>query len=100
MSNLTGEHWYTTIFSDAPQQENKSQTITLVIILILMMVMILLKVIKRIQRVRKSEFISPEMLDEGCQFLMSFMREIVNQRYDINLDATTEQPMTHRETLG
>ena len=100
MANSTNEYWYTTIFSDSPQQDSKSQTVTLVIILILLFIMILLKVCKRIQRARKSELISSEMLDEGRQFLMSFVQEMLSQRYGIHLpdEVATEQPVRLHET--
>ena len=103
MDNTTSysTHWLT-VFSDVPSSSlsGKSQTtVPLIIILILLLALLLMKIIKRVQRYRKSEIISTQVLDEGralvTQVLLTF---ILIQQYGLSSVVDQQPKLTKSQT--
>ena len=93
MDNSTHTHTvqWMPLFTVSPFN-SKSQTVTLIVILVLLLVLLLLKIIKRVQRYRKTEFISPQILDQGRVIIAEVLQDIMTQKPS-GERAVTHQPI-------
>ena len=58
----------------------KGQTPTLIIISLLILVLLTMKIIKCVQRHRKSEFIPPQMLEQGRAIITEVIQDIMTMQ--------------------